>query len=77
VSGEVGVVKILLERQDVRTTMLDKNNQTPLLLALSEGREEIADILRGKASPHSAGHSGPASPENWDGCAVGYAVQRS
>jgi len=69
VTGKVAVVKILLERQDAHTTTLDKNNQTPLLLALSEGHDEISEMLRGDASPHTAG-SGQGSPENGDGCAV-------
>jgi len=43
--GHEGVVKLLLERSDVHTTTPDKQNQTPLSLALSGGHHEVARIL--------------------------------
>ena len=60
-NGYGGVVKILLKRQDVRTTPLDRQGQTPLSLALSEGRHEVVRILRNNANSHTADPSSQAS----------------
>jgi len=67
--GREGVVKMLWERNDVCTSTPDNKNQSPLLLAPSEGYDRVARILRepgnvnsaatdcsGQASPPSTGH---------------------
>jgi len=72
--GCVGVVKVLLERQDVYVALPDMNNQTPLSLALSEGHDEIVEILLGNSGSRAVDHSGQAlllaSSRNGDECAV-------
>jgi len=72
--GHVGVVKMLLERQGVHTATRDKNDQTPLSLALSEGHHQIARILRGdpysRATDNSVQTPLPPSDGNGDGCVV-------
>ena len=44
-NGHQRVVKMLLEREDVCTATPDKENQTPLSLALSQGHDEVVIIL--------------------------------
>jgi len=53
--GRVGVVKILLARKDIHTATPDNGNQTPLLLALSGGHDEVVRILQHKPNSQTAG----------------------
>ena len=61
--GHEEVVKMLLKRNDVRSTLPDNRNRTPLSLAISEGHERIARILQEQGHPNSeiANHSRPES----------------
>ena len=49
--GNASVVKMLLERNDVRIATLDSYNQTPLSLALSEEHDEFVRILQQSRFP--------------------------
>jgi len=53
--GDAGVVKLLLERNDVRPATPDNANQTPPLLALSGGHHEVVRILQHKPNSQTAG----------------------
>lgn len=44
--GRVGVVNLLLAREDVNPYRTDNYNLTPLLLATKRGRKEVARFLR-------------------------------
>jgi len=52
--GHAGVVKLLLGRNDVRPATLDNTNQTPLLLALSGGHDEVVRILQDNPNSQTA-----------------------
>ncbi|RPA96107.1 ankyrin, partial [Choiromyces venosus 120613-1] len=58
------VVKIILERADIHVDTPDNKNKTPLSLALSEGHNEVAEMLQDRinGSSETADDGGHALP---------------
>ncbi|KAG0128947.1 hypothetical protein HOY82DRAFT_565395 [Tuber indicum] len=70
--GHEGVVKMLLQRKDVSTATLDRENQTPQSRALSNGHHRVVTILlehdRINSPPADrAGRESPPTPSpHWE-----------
>ncbi|KAG0132089.1 hypothetical protein HOY82DRAFT_558461 [Tuber indicum] len=68
VRGHAPVVRTLLEREDVHPATPDRANQTPLSLALSNGYDRLAEIIRARGcansniTDHVARHPSPPPP---------------